>query len=76
MGKTAYFVGPLAASAIVDATGTINAAFYYCFAVGVLAAAWLILGVDLSKSQLEQVRFLTAEALAREKLSVQVSEPR
>ena len=69
MGRTANFIGPLVSSAIVDASGSTSTAFYFPFAVAVVATAWLIFGVDPAKSQREQARFLKAEGLARAKLS-------
>ena len=72
-GKTAFFVGPLVTSAIIDTSGSTNTAFYYSFAVGVVSTAWLIFGVDLAASQREQAQYLKNELLERERMSTEAS---
>ena len=70
IGKTSSFIGPLASSAIIDASPNNNSStpFYFLFGLSLASAVLLVVVVDLKKSRREQEAFLEDEKIHREKL--------
>ncbi|GAB7356451.1 hypothetical protein MBLNU459_g7219t1 [Dothideomycetes sp. NU459] len=63
IGKTSAFIGPLVSSAIIDASpsGNNSSPFYFLFALSLASFVFLLLFVDLRKSQVEQAAYLERE---------------